>query len=126
MDHLPIGCSQLPLVGIRHLVNGILQSVEPRHNGDILAGVVLVPQRTLVHVVHVVPLESKDPAPVLYATQLACTVVNTIIACELGFQSVQQEINFKILCMVTVKKTFREEVFISLVVFDIFINNNKT
>ena len=80
MNHLPVGCSQLPLVGIRHLVNGILQSFESRHDGDILAGEVPVPRHTLVHVVLAVPVESKDPAPVLDATRRACTVVNTIIS----------------------------------------------
>ncbi len=99
VDHFPVGCSQLPLVGIRHLVNGILQSVEPRHDRDIRAGAVLVPRHTLAYVVPVVPDESKDPEPVFYATRLACTVVNTIVSW--GFSQCDKKL--KIQCVVATK-----------------------
>ena len=75
-DHFPEWSSQLPLVAVGHLVNGVLQGVEPCHDADILARVVGMRIHSLTHVVLVVVVESKDPLPVLQATLLACTTPN--------------------------------------------------
>ena len=66
----------MPLVGVRHLVHGFLERVEPCHDADILARVVGMRIHSLTHVVLVVVVESKDPLPVLQATLLACTTPN--------------------------------------------------